>query len=247
MKTFVLASVATVALAGSVNAATTAFFGEDLTPTGIGTGGMPNSVAARGQFIGGLVGVGTENFESYAVGTQVPPPLGISFAGAGTATLNATNSTVGISADPRTVDGRWATSGSNFVETSAGGDFNITFDNVGGVAAFGFYATDLGDFGNQLTLRVTRNDNTTYDVIVPHTTGSGGSTDGRGLFFGFITTASDVFKKIEFLNNPGGEDVFGFDDMTVGSLDQVLPLPAAAWMGLAGLAGVGLLRRRAAR
>ena len=58
---------------------------------------------------------------------------------------------------------------------------------------------------------------------------------------------ADVFKQVDFLNNPGGDDVFGFDDMTVGSLQQVLPLPTAAWLGFAGLAGAAVIRRRAVR
>lgn len=247
MKAFVLAAIAGAALVSSVNAADVQFFGEDFNPTGVGTGGMPNSVNARNNFSGQLVGVGSENFESYSVGTTVPPPLAINFVGAGTATLNAVSSVITISNDPRSAAGRWATSGSKFVETDAGGDFNITFNNPGGVAAFGFYGTDLGDFENQLVLRFTRNDNSTYNVVVPHSQGSGGSTNGRGIFFGFIADPNNVFKKVEFLNSGANVDVFGFDDMMVGSLQQVLPLPTAAWMGLAGLAGMGLIRRRMAR
>jgi len=247
MRGFVLALGAGAALVASASASTTTFFAEDFNPTGVGTGGMPNSVGMRATFASNLVGVGTEDFEGFAVGTTVPPPLAINFVGAGTATLNATTSTLRISNDPRSAAGRWATSGSNYVETDAGGDFNITFNNPGGVAAFGFYGTDLGDFGNQLTLRLTRTDNSTYDVVVPHSLGSNGSTDGRAIFFGLIATAGDTFTRVEFLNNPGGVDVFGFDDMMVGSLQQVVPLPTAAWMGLAGLAGAGLVRRRRGR
>ncbi len=246
MKMCALVVLAGAALASTAGATTT-FFAEDNSPTGVGTNGMPNSVAMRGQFTSNLTGVGTENFEGYAVGTTVPPPLAINFVGAGTATLNATTSTITISNDAISVGGRFATSGTKFVETDAGGDFNIQFNNAGGVAAFGFYGTDLGDFGNQLTLRFTRPNNTTYDIVVPHSVGSNGSTNGHAIFFGIITSASDVFNKVEFLNNPGGVDVFGFDDMTVGSLQQIVPLPAAAWMGLAGLAGMGLIRRRQAR
>ncbi len=245
MKTCVLAAVVAAALAGSASGAT--FFGEDNNPTGIGTGGMPNAVAAHNTFLSGLVGVGTENFESQALG--LGPPIPVNFVGAGTATLNGAANSVAIRNDPRTVAGRWATSGSQYVETNAGpsGNFSISFNNAGGVAAFGFYATDLGDFGNQLTLHFTRTDNTTYDVVVPHSTGTNGSTSGRGCFFGIIANASDVFKQVDFLNTPGGDDVFGFDDMTVGSLQQVLPLPTAAWLGFAGLAGAAVLRRRAVR
>jgi hypothetical protein len=229
-----VAAASALALAGSAMADTT-FFGEDLTPGGT-LAGMVNSQAARASFLSGLVGVGTETFEGFSAGTT--PPINLPFAGAGSATLNGSAFVQNL-----TGAGRFATSGSNWVESDAGGDFSISFSNVGGIAAFGFYGTDLGDFGNQLTLRFTRLDNTTYDVLVPNSI----NTDGTGIFFGFIASAANVFKNVEFLNNPGGVDVFGFDDMTIGSLQQVVPLPPAAWAGLAtltGVAGIGYIRRR---
>ena len=231
-----IATLAVAACAGSAFATTT-YFGEDLNPGG-SLAGMVNSQAARAVFLGGLSNVGNETFESYAPGTT--PPIGIAFQGAGTATLNGSGFVQNVSG----TTGRFATSGSNWFETSSDGGFSISFDNPGGVAAFGFYGTDIGDFGNQLILRFTRADETTYDVVVPHTLGANGNPNGAGLFFGIIASASDAFTRVTFLNDGSGGDVFGFDDLVVGSLQQVVPMPAAAGLGLAGLAGVASRRRR---
>ncbi len=235
MKT-IIAAFAVAALAGSASATTT-YFGEDLTPGG-SLAGMVNSQAARALFLAQLSNVGVENFESYAPGTT--PPIAIAFQGAGTATLNGAGNVENFSGGA----GRFATSGSNWYETSAGGGFSISFDNAGGVAAFGFYGTDLGDFGNVLVLRFTRTDNSTFDINVGNTAGANGNPNGAGIFFGIIASAGDTFTNVQFLNVPGGDDVFGFDDLVVGSLQQVVPMPAAAGLGFAGLAGLAARRRR---
>jgi len=60
-------------------AAPVTFFGEDL---GLGEGtrrsSQPNADAARASFLGSLVGVGTETFESFAGGEAAP--LAITFS-----------------------------------------------------------------------------------------------------------------------------------------------------------------------
>ncbi len=231
MKTM-LAIVAVVA-ASSVASATTTYYGEDLTP-GANVANMTNANAARASFLSQLVGVGTENFEGFTPGGFTPPAQGINFGGAGTATLNSTSTTF-IRNSPGA--GRFATSGSQYIETQAGAGFNVTFSSA--VAAFGFYGTDIGDFGNTLILRFTRTDNTTFDINVGNTL----NIDGTGLFFGVIASAGDQFTRVDFLNEPGGVDVFGFDDLTVGSLQQVIPLPSAAGLGFVGLAGLAARRR----
>ena len=78
--------------------------------------------------------------------------------------------------------------------------------------------------------------------MVPNTQqGPGGSV----LYFGFIRTEGDV-SSITFGNTAPGVDFFGFDDFSIGTLEQVslIPLPSAGAMGLAGLMIVGARRRR---
>jgi hypothetical protein len=79
--------------------------------------------------------------------------------------------------------------------------------------------------------------------LVPHTVGSNGSTNGLLLFFGVIDTV-DQFTRVTF-NNTDTSDAFGFDDLTVGDVAQVM-IPEASTLGLfgLGLVGLGLATRR---
>lgn len=234
-------------LPAGVSAAPITFFGEDLSPGGtVPAGG--NAENARNAFLATLAGgVGTEDFEGIAVGTTTP--FGVNFPGS-TGSITAT---IGSGASSATVlgapsAGRFNTTsgGSNFLETDAGGDFVISFSS--GVSAFGFYGTDIGDFGNELVL--TASNGTTETLEVGNTVGSGGSTSGSLLFFGFIDTLNE-YTSVAFANDPGGVDIFGFDDLTIGDAEQIInppsevPLPAPMALLLSGLAGLAFLRRRA--
>lgn len=237
MKTMIAA--AALVAASSVASATTTYYGEDINP-GQSLAGMVNAQAARAAFLSQLVGVGTENFEGFAAGNGAPftpPAQNINFGVAGTATLNSSSGQTSVYNFAGA--GRFATSGSQYLEANGGGDFFVTFSSA--VAAFGFYGTDIGDFGNTLSLRFTRTDNTTFTISANNTL----NQSDTGLFFGIIASAGDQFTKVEFLNNPNGDDFFGFDDLTVGSLQQVVPLPSAAGLGFVGLAGLAARRRRA--
>lgn len=233
LKTIVAAGFTVGLLSGTANAAPVIYFGENLTPGGTVTG-VP--VTARASFLAALSGgVGTEDFEGFSLGD--PAPLALSFPGS-TGSITAT--LTGAGTDIHTGgSGRFPTSGNNYVETPGGGDFVIDFGSS--IAAFGFYGTDLGDIGNDLviTLTDTNNVDTSFTVDVA------GTPNGGLIFWGFTDTTTE-YDRITFTNTPGTGDVFGFDDMTIGDLQQVITVSEPGMLasfGL-GLIGLGFARRR---
>lgn len=232
-------ALATTVGVGSPAQAFTVYFGEDL---GLGEGtrlpSTPNADNARNDFLSNLVGAGTETFEGFATGST--PPLSVNFVGAGTATLTGGGSIAEVTSGTNGF-GRYPTSGIKYFETSSN-NFTINFSDP--IAAFGFKGIDIGDFSGQVQL--TTSGGTTQTFTVPTTiNGRGGSV----AFFGIIAEASELFTSISFSNTNAGTDVFGFDDMTIGSLEQVKSTPEpASLIGLLGLGafGVTTLRKRKA-
>jgi hypothetical protein len=133
--------------------------------------------------------------------------------------------------------GRFATSGSQYLEVSQSA-FNITFSSP--VAAFGFYGTDIGDFNGQLTV-TTQNGGSTLYTVANTVNGANGSL----LFWGIIDTANP-FISVTFGNTAAGVDFFGFDDMTIGDIQQVAqtPLPAALPLLIGGIGAMVMVARR---
>tara|TARA_R110002072_G_scaffold35177_35_gene104444 strand:+ start:3679 stop:4431 length:753 start_codon:yes stop_codon:yes gene_type:complete len=242
LKTLVIAGAALSISTGTAQAGFLTFFGEDLSSSSsVPLATTPNADTAQANFLANLTGVGTENFEGFAPGASAPLP--ISFAGAGTATMNGSGSITSVPVGSAGA-GRYGISGTNFWEMSTSTSSAFDVDLSDPTAAFGFYGIDVGDFGDQLEITLNDAANTTF--LVPNTSGSGGSTDGSVVFFGFIgTTAADTFTSVTIASTVGGE-VFAFDDFTIGSLEQVTLVPepgALAIFGL-GLLGLGCARRR---
>jgi hypothetical protein len=235
----ILACMSTPSFASPVT-----FFGEDVEgPPNMDPNTAPftNATNAANLFLSNLTGVGTETFESFSTGTAAP--IALTFPGAGTATLSGTGVSVFSGNDGL---GRYPFSGTQYIETSSA-SFSVAFSSA--IAAFGFYGTDIGDFGGQLTLTLTDIHGVTSTLTVPNTIGSGGSTSGSNLYFGFYDTG-DTYTNIVFGNNSGGADVFGFDNMTVGSLEEVTPttpLPGALPLFASGGGLLGFLSWRRKR
>lgn len=239
-----VAAVAAALIVGvTAPAGAQTFFGQDVQwqPNGAAPVAGTNSGAARATFLTNLTGVGTEDFESFTDGTVAP--LVLAFPGAGTATLS-NNGEI----EDFTGAGREATSGSNFWEVNTGSsatEFTIVFNQL--VAAFGFYGIDVGDFGAQLNLAFY-NGATLVNYWSPAHGLGVGTNEGNLNFFGYINSANP-FNEIRFTSTGGGEDIWAFDDMTIGGVEQVVPgdvVPEPATMSLlaTGLAGMAAARRR---
>jgi MYXO-CTERM domain-containing protein len=109
-------------------------------------------------------------------------------------------------------------SATNFWEVVAGqaGSFDISFSDP--IAAFGFYGIDIGDFLGTLSLKFDNGNIATQSI----TSAPSAQADGSVLFWGIITDPSDgEISSISFETTQGTGDVFAFDNMTIGSREQV--------------------------
>jgi len=213
------------------HAAPVSFFGLDAT-AGLGSNLLvqPNSDAARNSFFANLTGVGTDTFESYALG--VTAPLAMSFGTAGTATLTGTGTLTG---PPPSGSNQYGIGNSKYWFTNTG-DFTINFSAP--IAAFGLYGIDIE---SEMVLELTKSGGGTVTVDPGVTTNNSGSI----FYFGFFDT-TNTYTSIRFVNPTGGNDFYAFDNMSIGSREQVtaVPVPEPGTIALVGLALMGLAASR---
>jgi hypothetical protein len=112
------------------------------------------------------------------------------------------------------------------------------------VSAFGFFGIDIGDFDGQVTATTAGGLNQVFNV------GNSLNIEGGSVLFWGVVDPANTFTSVSFGNTGSGADVFGFDDFTVGTAEQVVdpgpnpvPEPTTVLLLGAGLAAAGLRRR----
>lgn len=261
-RTLVIASL--LVIGDSAAAAITTYVGIDLNgnldPKNTALVSLPNSNAAEANFLAQLSAHGTETFESFANPTFTS--FGMTFGAYGTGILSSSTGDPNYSGRVReqafgttNTQGRYTISGSRYFETDPGavgipspgahgntGDFIITFTSP--VTAFGFYATDVGDFLGVLQV--------TFHLLGggTHLESIGNSSTTSGVIYLGVTTDDLLhpFTSVTFHDTTPNQDFLGFDNLTAGTLGSPLvPEPGAlAIWGIGTFAfGMMALRRKA--
>ena len=214
--------------------------GEDLNDGGWNTHAtLHKTKQAEKQFLNLLDNtVGTENFEN--VNWTNGSSLDLSFPGAAIATLGGNGQIYNINDANSNKDirraleqGQYPSSEMQYWHTKAtpkdNSTFKIDFDED--IAAFGFYAYDIGDWGAELTLKLYSNGQLVDTIDDLHTIKNDGSTTGSAIYVGIVgELLSDgvyqTFDRVEFTTTGKGivnskSDSFSFDDMTIAKADQL--------------------------
>ncbi len=230
----------------STNAALVTFFGEDIAGVG---GARPIADAAHASFISHLNGVNTTSFEDFKFKDK---KVILNFGSAGTAEIRGEGMIVDTSIPGvvNGVNGSWATSGTKFWHAFAKSDstdrFRVDFSKP--ISAFGFYGTDIGDKNRNASIILTDQNGVETEVEIGNAVRPDGSrSSGSVVYFGFYQDNPAIkYVSISFANSASDEDWFGFDDMTIGTNDQIksssVPEPATLLLFGLGLAGLFVMR-----
>lgn len=240
----------------STNAALT-WFGEDLDGGAV-PARFPNVEAARSAFLASAGKTGTESFEGYTTGDGLMagarPPFALDF---GVVSAQITSGFGHVEVWEHALGGRYPVTGRNYL-LMVGHPQLTTFVDLAFAApvrAFGFSATDVGDYAESLSLAVTTLRGGTTVLDIAH---ARDSLDANGALFFFGVVSDDPITSVRIRNAPisAGTPIVGFDDMIVARVmdpnlgEFKLPVPEAS-MGVLMATGLGVVatlryrRRRA--
>lgn len=132
-------------------------------------------------------------------------------------------------------EGLYSVSGKKYWYTKATANqtttFNINFNQE--IAAFGFYAYDLGDYGATLAIKLYANGQLVDTISNVHSTSLDGKYSGSVIYVGILGEKNSngtyqTFDHIEFVavnsnTNTAASiiDGFAFENMTVGTVEQL--------------------------
>lgn len=211
---------------------------------GAALGTVPATIAAkRAEFLAMITSPASYGFENKSAG-DTPAVIGTMVFGSGATLVNVTMT--GSSGTPTPIlvrdintAGRFNTTagGTNYLQVRAlNGDYmQLAFSTP--VAAFGFYGTDIGDFGGKLSCVMTRSGGGTDTFVIRDDT-STPSPDQDIIFWG-VVDPSATWTTAQLVMTAGSSttDYFGFDDFVVARPSQIIaPAPAAPpdyWPGQA--------------
>jgi hypothetical protein len=222
--------------------------------------------AAQAAFHAGSALVASENFEGFAA-----TPAGVAGGSAGINPVPSLGTAVGTfsfiaptngtcidscvtpknalhvrsAVYPSTNFGRYNTSAGvgdkNFLDSNDTGGIKLVIPGAASLGAFdriSFMATDIDDVGSVAFQISVSGTNLTVAGSSLLTTGFQKNGTLNLFTFVFDSFVTDVTIKMKIDSNDG----FGVDSFVVSAV----PLPAAAWLMLAGLGGLGLMSRRRA-
>lgn len=262
----IVAATAITAWSGLACAGYVTTFGQnENTDVGFPLTFYPEAVIARDAFIGSW----TPTFYDFEADSAPVNATSLSFGLNGVAVTLSGDGLVRFNETGETNAGRYSVSGESretipasqgnkywevIAPTSGASSFNLDFGGQA-VQSFGFFATDVGDWGGLLSLELTQMDGTKV-IVEPGDQVNGGpirdlSAAGSVLFFGVSTSIADeYFKSVRFISTGGADvDKFGFDMFTViaaPSGPSPVPLPGSLALVGAALGGLALVRRRRA-